>query len=434
MRGVSLPHKKGTAKIAPLNMLSPTSVLIPLSMHIGTPATPVVKIGDSVKLGQMIAEASGHISAKIHATVSGKVKSIDTAILSNGKKIPSILIESDGLDEVYEEITPPAINSFDDFISAIRDSGIIGLGGAGFPTAVKLNVKNVEEIVINGAECEPYITSDTRTMLDRGEDIAYGIELLQKWLSPKQIIFGIEKNKPECISNVSKICKNYENVSVKALKSVYPQGGEKVLVYHTTKKTVPEGKLPIDVGVVVINCTTLAEIARYTKTGMPLVKKCITVDGSAVAEPKNIIAPIGTRICDIIEFCGGLKAPAKKIILGGPMMGWAVESAEMPIMKNTNAVLFFDEKDANLPAESACIKCGACANVCPFGLDPKAFVHALRAGDDEALVELKANICMECGCCAYVCPAKRQLVHTNKIAKAKALKIIKKRKEEKSND
>ena len=432
LRGVSLPHKKGTAKIAPLDMPSPKSVLIPLSMHIGAPATPVVKNGATVKIGQVIAEASSYVSAKIHATVSGKIKSIDTAILSNGKKIPSILIESDGLDETYDEITPPEINSFDDFISAVQDSGIVGLGGAGFPTAVKLNAKSVDEIIINGAECEPYITSDTRTMLDRSEDIDYGIELLKKWLSPKKIIFGIEKNKPDCISSVSKICEKHENASVKALKSIYPQGGEKVLVYHTTGKTVLEGKLPLDVGVIVINCTTLAEIARYVKTGMPLVKKCITVDGSAVAEPKNIIAPIGTRICDIIEFCGGLKAPAKKIILGGPMMGWSVESAEMPIMKNTNAVLFFDEKDANLPAETACIKCGACANACPFGLDPKAFVQALRTNDDEALVDLKAHICMECGCCAYVCPAKRQLVHTNKIAKAKALKIIKQRKEEKT--
>lgn len=428
-----MPHKKGTADIPPVNMPTPKSVLIPLSMHIGAPAVPVVKVGDHVKIGQTVAEAAGYVSAKIHSSVSGKVKSVDTAILSNGRKIPSVLIESDGLDEVCEEIVPPSLNSFEDFISAVKESGIVGLGGAGFPTAVKLNVQSVDEIIINGAECEPYITSDTRTMLDRGEDIAFGIELLQKWMSPKQIIFGIEKNKPACIANVSGICKPFENVSVKSLKSIYPQGGEKVLIYHTTKKIVPEGKLPIDVGVVVINCTTLAEIARFVRTGMPLIRKCITVDGSAVAEPKNIIAPIGTRICDIIEFCGGLKAPAKKIILGGPMMGWAVESPEMPVMKNTNAVLFFDEKDAEIPPESACIKCGSCANVCPFGLDPKAFVQALRAGDDEALVALKANICMECGCCAYVCPAKRQLVHTNKIAKSKAMKILKERKEEKKN-
>ena len=428
-----MPHKKGTAKLSPVVMPTPKSVLIPLSMHIGAPATPIVKVGDTVKIGQTIAEAGGYVSAKIHSSVSGKIKSVDSTVLSNGKQIPSILIESDGLDEIYEGITPPQINSFEDFIEAVRESGMVGLGGAGFPTAVKLNVKGVEDVVINGAECEPYITSDARTMLDRGDDIELGIELIKRWLAPNRIIFGIEKNKPECISSISGICKKFDGASVQPLKSMYPQGGEKVLIYHTTGKTVPEGKLPIDVSVVVINCTTLAEIASFVRTGMPLVKKCITVDGGAVAEPKNVIAPIGTRINEIIEFCGGLKAPAKKILLGGPMMGRAVESPEMPIMKNTNALVFFTEKEARLPEETACIKCGSCANVCPLGLDPKAFVQALRANDDEALVSLKANICMECGCCAYVCPAKRQLVHTNKIAKGKAMNIIKERKEAKKN-
>lgn len=428
-----MPHKKGTAKLPPVVMPTPKSVLIPLSMHIGAPATPAVKVGDTVKIGQIIAEAGGYVSAKIHASISGKIKSIDATVLSNGKQIPAILIESDGLDEIYEGITPPQINCFEDFIEAIKQSGMVGLGGAGFPTAVKLNVKSVEDVVINGAECEPYITSDARTMLDRSEDIELGIQLIKRWLAPKRIIFGIEKNKPDCIANVSDICKRIDGASVQPLKSIYPQGGEKVLIYHTTKKVVPEGKLPIDVSVVVINCTTLAEIASFVKTGMPLVKKCITVDGGAVAEPKNIIAPIGTRINEIIEFCGGLKAPAKKILLGGPMMGRAVESPEMPIMKNTNALLFFTEKEARLPEETACIKCGSCANVCPLGLDPKAFVQALRANDDEALVTLKANICMECGCCSYVCPAKRQLVHTNKIAKGKAMNILKERKEAKKN-
>ena len=434
LRGISLPHKKGTAKSVPCAIPSPKSVLIPLSMHIGAPATPVVKTGDTVKIGQVIAEVNGYVSAKIHASVSGKVKSTDTAVLSNGKQIPSILIESDGLDEIYEGITPPTINSFEDFIAAIRESGIVGLGGAGFPTAVKLNTRNVDQIIVNGAECEPYITSDTRTMLDRVDDIRDGLDLIARWLAPKQILFGIEKNKPECIASMSELCKNYDNASVRALKSLYPQGGEKVLIYHLTKKVVPEGKLPLDVGVVVINCTTLAEIGKYAKTGMPLVSKCITIDGGAVAEPKNIIAPIGTRISEIIESCGGLKVPAKKILLGGPMMGWAVESVEMPVMKNTNALLFFTEKEATYPKESNCIKCGACTNICPLGLDPKAFVQALRANDDDALVTLKANICMECGCCSYVCPSKRLIVHTNKISKERALQIIKQRKEENQND
>lgn len=429
--GVSLPHKKGTAKIAPVAMPTPASVLMPLSMHIGAPATPVVKTGDLVTVGQVIAEASGYVSAKIHSSVSGKVKNTDTTILSNGRKVSAILIESDGLNTVCEELAPREVNTLEELVAAVKDSGIVGLGGAGFPTEVKLNVKSVEEIVINGAECEPYITSDTRTMLDRSDDIKYGIEILNKCLNPKRIVFGIESNKPECISNIKKLTEGISNVEVAPLKAMYPQGGEKVLVYHTTGRIIMEGKLPIDAGVIVINCTTLAEIASFIRTGMPLVKKCITVDGGAVAEPKNVIAPIGTRIADLIAFAGGTKEEPKKVILGGPMMGWSVESPEMPVMKNTNAVLFFNEKEATVPEPTACIKCGNCVNACPFGLDPKAFVQALRANDDEALVALKANICMECGCCSFVCPAKRQLVHTNKIAKAKVMKILKERQEAK---
>ena len=429
--GVFLPHKKGTAASAPVAMPTPASVLIPLSMHIGAPAVPVVKTGDIVTVGQVIAEAGGFVSAKIHSSVSGKVKNTDTTILSNGRKVSAILIESDGLDTPCETLAPREINNLEDLVAAVKDSGIVGLGGAGFPTAVKLNVKSVEDIVINGAECEPYITSDTRTMIDRGDDIRFGIEILNKCLNPKRIIFGIEKNKPECIKNITNLTSDIENVTVAPLKAMYPQGGEKVLVYHTTGKTIMEGKLPIDSGVIVINCTTLAEIASFVKTGMPLTKKCITIDGGAVAEPKNIIAPIGTRISDIISFAGGTKCEPKKIILGGPMMGWSVESMEMPVMKNTNAVLFFNAQEAYVPEPTACIKCGNCVNACPFGLDPKAFVQALRTGDDDALVELKANICMECGCCSFACPAKRQLVHTNKIAKAKVMKILKERQEAK---
>lgn len=427
--GVSLPHKKGTAHLPAAVMPTPSSVLLPLSMHIGAPATPIVKVGDVVTVGQVIAEASGYVSAKIHSSVSGKVKSTDTAILSNGRKIPSILIESDGLDTVCPDLAPRSVTNAEELIAAARDGGIVGLGGAGFPTHVKLNVKSVEEIIINGAECEPYITSDTRTMLDRTEELLEGIMMLRKCLKPQRIIIGIESNKPECISALREHLTKLESVEVFPLKSMYPQGGEKVLVYHTTGKVIPEGKLPIDVGVIVMNCTTLAELTHFIKTGMPLVKKCITVDGGAVAESKNVIAPVGTRISDIVEFAGGVSESPAKILLGGPMMGVAVESMEMPIMKNTNAVLLFTEKEATIPEPSACIKCGRCTNACPLGLDPKAFVQALRADDDDALVALKANLCMECGCCSFVCPAKRQLVHTNKIAKAKVMKILKERKE-----
>lgn len=414
-------------------MPTPASVLIPLSMHIGAPATPTVKVGDTVTVGQVIAEASGYVSARIHSSVSGKVKSTDTAVLSNGRKIPSILIESDGLDTPCPELSPRSVTNAEELVAAARDGGMVGLGGAGFPTSVKLNVKSVEEIIINGAECEPYITSDTRTMLDRTDELLDGVMLLRKCLKPQRIVIGIESNKPECISKLRERLSSMESVEVVSLKSMYPQGGEKVLTYHLTGKVIPEGKLPIDVGVIVMNCTTLTELTHFIRTGMPLVRKCVTVDGGAVAEPKNIIAPVGTRISDIVAFAGGVSESPAKILLGGPMMGVAVESMEMPIMKNTNAVLLFNAKEAYIPEPSACIRCGRCTNACPLGLDPKAFVQALRANDDEALVDLKANLCMECGCCSFVCPAKRQLVHTNKIAKAKAMKILKERKEAKNN-
>ncbi len=414
-------------------MPTPASVLIPLSMHIGAPATPTVKVGDTVTVGRVIAEASGYVSARIHSSVSGKVKSTDTAVLSNGRKIPSILIESDGLDTPCPDLSPRSVTNAEELVAAARDGGMVGLGGAGFPTSVKLNVKSVEEIIINGAECEPYITSDTRTMLDRTDELLDGVMLLRKCLKPQRIVIGIESNKPECISKLRERLSSMESVEVVSLKSMYPQGGEKVLTYHLTGKVIPEGKLPIDVGVIVMNCTTLTELTHFIRTGMPLVRKCVTVDGGAVAEPKNIIAPVGTRISDIVAFAGGVSESPAKILLGGPMMGVAVESMEMPIMKNTNAVLLFNAKEAYIPEPSACIKCGRCTNACPLGLDPKAFVQALRANDDDSLVDLKANLCMECGCCSFVCPAKRQLVHTNKIAKAKAMKILKERKEAKNN-
>ncbi len=433
LKSISLPHKKSTAKLPAVKMPSPKSVILPLSMHIGAIAVPSVKPGDEVKVGQMIAEAGGYVSAPIFASVSGKIKSVDTTVLSNGKKIPAVVIESDGLDTPADVEAPANVTNTDELVKALGQSGIVGLGGAGFPTSVKFNVtgKKVHAVIVNGAECEPYITSDTRTMFDRTDDIEYAISVINECIEPEKIIFGIEKNKLGCIRKIRSMTENIENACVVTLRSSYPQGAEKVLIYHTTDRVVPEGKLPIDVGVIVVNCTTLAEIGRYLKTGMPLTHKCVTIDGSAVAEPKNVIAPIGTPIKDIIEFFGGLKVPAKKVLLGGPMMGWPVESMEFPIMKNTNAVLFFDEKDATPPEESSCIKCASCANACPMGLDPKAFNLAMNANDDEALVELKANLCMECGCCAYVCPAKLQLVQTNKIAKAKANELIKLKKEEK---
>ena len=415
-----MPHRKNTAGAKPERMPTPAYVTIPMSMHIGAPAKPVVNVGDEVKVGQLIAEASGFVSSPVYSGVSGKVKKIEDMLMSGGQFVPTITIEADGLQTVSESIATPKVESLQEFLDAVRQSGVVGLGGAGFPTAVKLTVKElsaVEAVIINGAECEPYITSDTRTMLDDKELVWEGIELLRKYMQVKRIIIGIEDNKPECISAYRKLCVSGGGVEVKALPAMYPQGGEKVLIYHTIGRIVPEGKLPLDVGAIVINCTTLAAIAKYIKTGMPLVEKCITVDGSAVKNPKNVIAPIGTPVKDVFEFCGGFKSEPKKVLYGGPMMGLAVPDLDAPILKNTNAILAFNEKDAVLPAETACIKCGRCVAHCPLNLAPTDIETAYKLKKPEDLDELKVNLCMECGCCAYVCPANRPLVQVNKLAK-----------------
>lgn len=421
LHGAHVPHWKNTAGSKPERMPVPPLINLPMSMHIGAPAKPVVKVGDEVKVGQLVAEAGGFVSSPIYSGVSGKVKKIEDMLMSSGQKVPAVTIETDGKQELFEGIAPPKVTNLQEFLDAVRNSGVVGLGGAGFPTAVKLTVKDlsmIEAVIVNGAECEPFITSDTRTMIDDAELVWEGIELLKKYLQVKRIIIGIEDNKPQCIENFRKMCTPGCGVEVKALPAIYPQGGEKVLIYNTIGRAVPEGKLPIDVGAVVINCTTLAAIAKYIKTGIPLYEKCVTVDGSAVKNPKNVIVPIGTPLKDVFEFCGGFKTEPKKVLYGGPMMGLAVPDLNQPILKNTNAVLAFGEKEARLPKETACIRCGRCVGHCPFNLAPVDIETAFRLKDAAALAELKVNLCMECGCCAYVCPANRPLVQVNKLAKA----------------
>ncbi len=434
LSGIKVPHKKNTADIVPLKLPLPETVVIPMSMHIGKPAVPTVKAGERVTVGQLIGSADGFISAPVHSSVSGKVKKLDEITMSGGMKATAVVIETDGMQEVCESVKPPVVTDFESFVSAVKESGIVGLGGAGFPTFVKLNVKDlsaIETVVINAAECEPYITSDTRTMLDKAEYISKGIDLLQKYLCAKHIIIGIENNKKPCIEKMTEIANSKSGVEVKVLPSVYPQGGEKVLVYNTTGRIIPKGGLPLDVGAIVINCTTLTSIAEYIETGMPLVEKCITVDGSAVKEPKNVIAPIGTPVERLFEFCGGFKSEPKKVLYGGPMMGIAVSSLDVPVLKMTNAVIALDEKEARPPKTTSCIGCGACINHCPLRLDPPAIAKAYKLDSYDELKKLCADLCMECGCCAYVCPANRPIVQTNKLAKAKLNKYLKEQKEEK---
>lgn len=428
LHGIHVPHRKNTAPMAPVPMPAPKTVYFPVAQHIGAPATPTVKAGDRVYVGSLIAEGEGAVSSPIYSSVSGTVKKIADTPQASGRLVPTIIIDSDGEDTPDPAIAPPTVTDTASFLSAVRNSGIVGLGGAGFPTAVKLGVRDmskIEHVVINGAECEPYLTGDTRTMLDRSEDMAEGIELIRKYLGCESFVIGIEKNKPECISAMKKMAEAHPGVTVKALPSMYPQGGEKVLIYHTVKKKVPEGGLPIDCGVIVINVTTLASLAAYIRTGMPLYEKCITVDGSAVKSPMNVTARIGTPVSEVFEFCGGFSCEVGKILYGGPMMGISVPSADVPVLKQTNGLIALNIKDAAPEKATACIRCGRCTNTCPLGLSPFEIATALNEKDEKELYRLRVNLCMECGCCSFVCPAKRPLVQQNKLAKALVMPYIK---------
>ena len=431
LKGVRVPHRKHTDGMTAVKMDAPKIVTLPMSMHIGKPAVPVVKVGDHVDVGTLIAEQDGFVSSPVYATVSGTVKKIEEMLLAGGNTAQAVVIESDGAMTASESVQAPKVESKEDLIEAIKKSGIVGLGGAGFPTYVKFNVEpsRIEELVINGAECEPYITSDSITMVERAEDIATAIAAMEKHLGVKKVILGIEKNKAKAIECMRKLEEKDPCFKVCVLDDKYPQGGEKVLIYHTTGKTVPAGKLPIDVGCIVCNSTTMATIGQYLKTGMPLVEKCVTVDGSAVKKPQNVIVPIGTPLRDVFEFCGGFKAEPGKVLYGGPMMGIAVPNLDVPVLKNTNALVALDEKEAAPAKTTACIRCGACANHCPFKLNPAAIAKAYKNDDMETLAELRVDICMECGCCSFICPANRPLVQTNKLAKAALREAAQKAKE-----
>lgn len=419
--GIHVPHRKNTIKSPSVKMENVSSVVLPMSMHIGKPAIPTVKVGDLVCVGTKIGEADGKISSPVYSSVSGKVTKLQEYLLSNGGVTTAVVIESDGEMKVDESVKAPLINSREEFVAAVCESGIVGLGGAGFPTHVKLDVdpSRIEYLIINGAECEPYITSDTVTMLTRTEDMAYALEMMSKWLGIKKVVIGIENNKKNAIYVMKNMASSIKecDVTVKELPAVYPQGGEKVLVYHTTQRKIPTGKLPIDVGCVVLNCTTLACIGEYLRTGMPLVEKCVTVDGKAVKTAQNVIVPIGTSLKDVFDFCGGFVSDPAKIIYGGPMMGITVPNTGSSVLKNTNALLALTKKEAALPKTTACIRCGTCVNTCPFGLSPVSISEAYDKKDAETLTELSVDTCMECGCCSFVCPANRPLVQINKLSK-----------------
>ncbi len=422
LRSIDAGHYKNTAACATEAIPIPDIVKISMSQHIGAPCKPLVARGDLVKVGQKIGDVDAFVSAPIHSSVSGKVKGIETQRNAMGGTDTLIVIETDKKQEMSEDIEVPKVDDLAGFVEAVKNSGLVGLGGASFPTHIKYNPKNIDEVdtlIVNGAECEPFITSDHRTMLEDTQDIIDGMLLIMKHLDLKDGYIGIEANKRDAIAKLDSMFKEQglNNLHTFTLQSRYPKGAERVLVYEITGKHMDAGVLPAQLGIILSNVTSVAFVGQYFRDGVPLIKKRMTIDGDAVSEPKNVTAMIGTPINKIIEFCGGYKEEPKKILMGGPMMGRAIPSDDMPIVKNNNAILAFTGDQALIPEETACINCGRCHQACPFNLLPTGFADAYAVKDAHKLAYLQIMQCMECGSCSYVCPARRPLAFINKLSK-----------------
>jgi electron transport complex protein RnfC len=418
--GIKIPHQKNTADSETVKMGVPKKVLIPLQQHIGAQCEALVQKGDRVKVGQVIGDAKAFVSAPIHSSVSGTVTNVARVLYAGGIFVNAVEIETDGLQEVHEDVKPPVFKDKAEFIKALRSSGLVGLGGAGFPTHVKLSPpedRHIDTLIINGSECEPYLTADNREMLENTSAIFEGIGIVRKMLDIQNVIIGIETNKPQAIEKMRETAKGYDYIKISELRTNYPQGAEKTLICSLTGRKVPSGKLPMDVGCLVMNVNSISFVAEYINTGMPLIKKRVTVEGSAVRNPQNVEVLIGTSLADVFEFCGGFKSEPRKVLMGGPMMGISQYSLESTILKHTNAILAFDEKDAVLMEESACIKCGRCARACPMNLQPMNLNLMVNWRRFEELNKYHICDCMECGNCSYVCPAKRYLVQSIRLGK-----------------
>lgn len=431
LRGSIHPqYYKGLTSAAPIaTMPPPAKLYISLAQHLGAPAKPLVKKGDTVVQGQCIAEAAGFISACIHAPVSGQIADIDTAPTPAGMMVPRIVMETDPDNtesETMEPIPKWQQKPKDDLLARIAAAGIAGMGGAGFPTRVKLSPpadKPIDTLIINGAECEPYLTADHRLMVEKSEEIAVGIRIICYILGAKTVHVAIEENKPEAIDAMKTALEKLEDIDadVCVLPTEYPQGAEKQQIAITTGREVPSGGLPMDVGCVVENVGTVLAITNAIVLGHPLTHRVTTVTGHIVSKPQNVLAPIGTAYADLLAFCGGLSAPAAKVIAGGPMMGMAQPSLNISTTKTSSGLLFLEEGRVHVYKSMPCISCGRCVGACPMDLLPAAISYAVEGGDQDEAETLHILDCIECGCCAFVCPASRPLVQHFKLAKPKII-------------
>jgi len=422
--GVGVPHHKELTEGLPIEKAKdPQIVYIPLHQHTGAPCEPIVKVGEVVKVGQMIGQSSAFVSAPVHSSVSGVVKSITEMPTPTAQKVKCVVIESDGKDELHESVKPKGdLESLTqkEILEIIKEAGITGMGGAGFPTHVKLSPppeKKIDAILINGAECEPYLTADHRVMVEYPEKIVFGLKAIMKAVGVDKGFIGIENNKPDAVQAIREAAKNEPNIQVVTLKVKYPQGDEKRLINAILGREVPSGGLPMDVGAVVCNVSSTKAIADAILEGKPLYERVVTITGHGIKEPKNLMAKIGTPFKDLIEQCGGFTGTPGKIIAGGPMMGISQYSIDVPIIKGSNGILVLTEKEARPEKVSPCIKCGKCVEVCPVRLEPLYLGgYAMKKNFDKA-EEYHALDCVECGSCSYICPAKRPLAESIRLAK-----------------
>lgn len=440
-RGGVHPHYNKSATTGkPVEIMPPPqTVYVSLAQHIGAPSKPLVKKGDKVLRGQMIAEAGGYVSVPVHSPVSGTVKSVENSIIVTGRNAPVVTIESDGQNTLHENCKPHidwTTVSSQELVQIVQNAGIIGMGGAGFPTHVKLSPpagKKIDTLIINGAECEPYLTADERVMIEYPEKVWKGVEIIRKILGVEHIRIAIEDNKPEAIKAMERTGSSMiGDVAIAVLQSIYPQGAEKQLIYALTEREVPSGGLPMDVGVLVHNVGTTMAICAAVTEGLPLLQRILTISGDCVIQPKNVLAPIGTSISDIVSFCGGLRQEPAKLICGGPMMGITIPSMEPGISKTTSGILLFSSKLVKQFTSMPCISCGRCIRACPMYLMPNELSQFVEAEDWTRAENYSILDCIECGSCAFECPANRPLVQHMKLGKSHVTIIRKERQTKKT--
>tara|TARA_Y100000031_G_scaffold96965_1_gene106379 strand:+ start:5457 stop:6797 length:1341 start_codon:yes stop_codon:yes gene_type:complete len=430
------PTENKISSNAPIETINvPEQAIVPLGQNLGAPSTPIVNKGDMVKVGQLLAEATGFISTNIHSPVSGKVLKIDNALDGSGYKRPAIIINvegdewAEGIDTSTDLVNEITLDS-KEIIEKIKNAGIVGMGGAAFPTYVKLMPppgKTAEFLIINGVECEPYLTADHRLMLEKGQEIIIGTRILMKALNVDKAFIGIENNKPDAINHMRELVRSQDDIEVQTLKVQYPQGGEKQLIKASVNREVPSGKLPIEVGCVVQNVGTAFAVYEAVQKNKPLIERVVTVTGKAVKKPSNFLTRIGTPISQLIDAAAGLPSNTGKIIGGGPMMGKAISSVDIPIVKGSSGVLLMKKEESSRRVESPCIRCSKCTYVCPMGLEPFLLSQAGKLGNYELAENESIMDCIECGSCQYGCPAGIPLLDYLRLGKLKVGEIMRNR-------